>query len=177
LDDKIQACEHLRELDPTIFGDLEAPADIKTFKRKGFKMKEWDKFKGSVKAGIEIVRSKIYTTGAGTTLFFLTDDPAIEGLFKEMLNYCFTTDTAGEFTDTPAKGGEDRNDALRYAIMNAFAKDGVPKALPTRIPDEVQKMVKPINPLQEFINNNTGDGSSESTPSQTIKKGNFYWDL
>lgn len=124
LDDKIAVCEKLRPLSPTIFGDPESPSDVTTFKRKGFRMVEWDKGKGSVKAGIEIVRTKLKPAVGHPTLFFLKDDQGCEALANDITKYHFETSAAGEVSEIPSKDNDDRLDSLRYCVMNAFKNNG-----------------------------------------------------
>jgi hypothetical protein len=186
LDDKVEACSHLRDLDPVVFGDPEAPADIKTFKRKGFRMKTWNKFKGSVKAGIEIVRTKLYTIGQGASIFFLADDPGVELLLKRMENYAFTTDAAGQFTQTPEEDDDDENDSLRYVIMNIFAKGGVmkqqslPDPPPTQVDQKALARERQNSWMSEAISEALGGGHEDVQTADSglkIKKGGFFGDF
>lgn len=184
LDDKIDACQHLKALEPSIYGDPEAPDNIKTFRRKGFKMKDWTKFPGSVRAGIEVVRNKIYTTGYGASLFFMTGDPLVELLYKHMESYAFETDAAGEFTETPDETNDDLPDGLRYLVMNAFASKGVLKDAGAR-PPVTESAAPPPNPtgivqqqwMVDIVRQATGEtpAGPEAQKTVTVKKGGFVW--
>jgi hypothetical protein len=185
LDDKIAVCEHLKQWNCSIFGDPEAPSDITTFKRKGYKMVEWDKFQGSVKAGIEIVRMKIHTNSVGPTLFFMSGDPMIAALFDSLTKYRFTTDAAGNFTEEPEDDGDDFADALRYVLMNVFARKGAikathtPEAKASPPPDQAEAARRAHqNWMSDHVKSLTGESTSDSSsgPTTTIKRGGFLWD-
>lgn len=108
LDEKIAACEHLKIMNPIIFPDPEDPASAATFRTKGhFKVRKWHKEKGSVKAGIEIVRSKLKPTIGLPTMFFLRDDEGCNNLFVQMSRYHFKQDVSGNITDEPDKENDD----------------------------------------------------------------------
>lgn len=125
LDDKIQACEKLRYINPVIFGDPESPSDIETFRKKGkFRMRKWVKGPGSVKSGIETVRSKLRPAIGKPTMFFLKDDLGVAALVEQLSKYHFKLDAAGNVTDEPAKENDDRADACRYLVMNVFNNKG-----------------------------------------------------
>jgi hypothetical protein len=124
LDEKIVACDKIKEWGSIVFPDPEDPASAATFRRKGFKIRKWNKEKGSVKAGIEIVRTKLKSAIGGTTLFFLKDDEGCNNLVRQMIRYHFKQDAAGNITDEPDKDQDDSCDALRYAVMNIFTLKG-----------------------------------------------------
>lgn len=125
LDDKIAACGKLVVMNPTVFADPEDPASAKTFARKGgFHVREWDKGAGSVKAGIDIVRTKLRPAVGNPSLFLLAGDEKVELLASRIEGYHFETDVAGEVSEKPAKVDDDELDALRYMVMNAFANRG-----------------------------------------------------
>jgi hypothetical protein len=108
LDDKILACSHLSKLNPTVFADPEDPASAKTFATKGkFHVKEWSKNAGSVKAGIEIVRSKLQPAVGSPSLFFLKEANQIELLLSRLETYHFETDLAGNISEKPSKINDD----------------------------------------------------------------------
>ena len=61
IEDKIARSQPLKEIyDATIYPDPESPSDTETFKRKGFKVKRWDKGKGSVKAGMVLTSGVVF---------------------------------------------------------------------------------------------------------------------
>lgn len=183
LDEKIAICEPLKKYDPTIFGDTEAPADIKTFKRKGFKMREWDKYKGSVKAGIEVVRMKLKPASGPASLFLLKGDPGCEALAADFLKYHFLTDANGNISDEPDENGDDILDSMRYMVMNVFAPKGK-VLLPPSAPMPTISGTEVVNPgrqaewMQEKIRSLTGDPENTSgTGSVSIRKGKFSFDV
>lgn len=186
LDEKIAICEPFRRYEPTVFGDPEAPADIKTFKRKGFAMKEWDKYKGSVKAGIEVVRMKLQPAIGTPQLYFLKDDPGCELLIDRMLKYHFLTDVAGQISDEPDDENDDECDALRYMVMNIFAPKGKMVLPPTAEAKSVKETIaiataqmapgKDADWMRQKIASLTGDTSDGPVAPVSIKKGKFRFD-
>lgn len=184
LDDKISVTEHLKALNSTIFGDPEDPASITTFKRKGFRMKEWSKGSGSVKAGIDIVRSKLYSKGTGATLFFLADDPDIETLVRHIRDYHFTVGQDGRFTEEPDESNDDYPDSLRYAVMNTFGKNGALKnnvglAPVSQVVQEqhwAKKAEESNKKALSGIISSLTNGTETQRPIQRSRKGGFFWD-
>lgn len=187
LDEKIAVCEPLKPFGPTIFGDPEAPADIKTFKRKGFHMREWDKYKGSVKAGIEVVRMKLMPAVGEPQLFLLAGDDGCEFLAQRLEKYHFMTDAAGQVSDEPDDENDDEADALRYMVMNVFAPKGKLN-LPTTKFGEVDDIRKTIaeatqshtpgqqaNWMREQIASITGD-VAKTSETKTLRRGKFIFD-
>jgi len=145
LDDKIAVCGKYLPFQPTCFGDPESPSDIKTFKRKGgFRMREWDKGAGSVKAGIESVRMKLRPFGRSPELYYLKDDPGVELLMEDIRTYGFEVDATGQVGENPKKKDDDRLDSMRYVVMNVFAPNGVP-----RVMEPPKKTVPP--PTSPFV--------------------------
>lgn len=189
LDEKIAVCEPLRAFAPTIYGDPEAPADIKTFKRKGFHMREWDKYKGSVKAGIEVVRMKLQPAIGDPQLFFLADDPGVELLIQRLEKYHFMTDAAGQVSEEPDDDLDDECDALRYVVMNVFAPKGKLNLPNTKSSDveDIRKTIaeatqspepgQPADWMRGKIASLTGN-QEDSRPSEakTVKRGRFIFD-
>jgi phage terminase large subunit len=184
LEDKVAICQHLKALEPTIYGDPESPESIATFKRRGFKMATWSKGQGSVNAGIEVVRTKIWNLERGASLFFLEGDPSVAAAFKEMAEYCFKTDAAGNFSNVPEDEGDDHADACRYVIMNVFARQGALKA-EASVPDAAPPQADPMaairaqqqNWLSDHVRMLTGEAGPSDEPSgQVVKKGGFIWD-
>lgn len=186
LDEKIAMCEPLKPFNPTIFGDPEAPADIKTFKRKGFNMREWDKYKGSVKAGIEVVRMKLMPAVGSPTLFFLRDDPGCELLFARLKKYHFMTDAAGQISEEPDDEDDDEADALRYFIMNVFAPKGKLHIPAPADVEDIRNTMKSIvqehrtgkesDWMKEKISQLTGDSEPTMVKPKVIKRGKFVFD-
>lgn len=197
LDDKVEACEYMKPTfnNPQIFGDMAYPADIKTFRRKGFRMKEWEieggKGAGSVKAGIEIIRALLWSGRNQIRMFFLKGDPGVDFLFKRLSVYKFKIDAVGEFTNEPDKTNDDECDALRYGIMNIFGTKGAIKGgTATVMPgDQTQPRIQSNAPgqqqawMQNVIAGALGGESSPLTAptsapktQQIVKKGRFIWD-
>jgi hypothetical protein len=99
--DQIALCEaKVKPLDPWIFADPENPQAVKTFRKEGFKMRQWKKGKGSVIGGIDIVRYKIKPALGKPQMFFL-NDPGCEFLVDRMSRYHWKIDAKGEPTDVP----------------------------------------------------------------------------
>lgn len=188
LDDKIALTEHVKNLNSLVFADPEQPDHIQTFRRRGFRMREWSKGPGSVKAGIEIVRAKLFMKGHGATLFFLTGDPEIDLLLKHVRDYHYTIGVDGKFTEDPDDTDDDLPDALRYNIMNVFGKDGALKAnvgltavQTAQKEDRWTVKVSKANDaaFKNIINGLTGGasiGEDQTAPTNhKVKKGGFYW--
>jgi len=188
LDDaqKIDYCtRRIKHLKPIVFADPEDPSAIKQFKRSGFSMREWSKGKGSVKAGIEAVRMKLWPVmGRGPQLFFIKDDKGVDYLFDKMKKWHWLEDKAGRLTDEPTDVGKDEPDALRYMIMNVFALGGkitVPKDDERPLPSfDMQPQYTHENFIQKIINEQTGMIDQEEAVNEIPtkgKRGNFLWDL
>ncbi len=124
LDDKALVSEPLKEFGPAIYADPESPSDTVTFRRKGFGMKKWDKYPGSVKMGVETLRLKIKPAVGDPELFIVADDPQCDLLMERMERWAFILDAAGVATDKPDDDGMDLPVALRYAVMNTYAPNG-----------------------------------------------------
>lgn len=186
LDEKIAICEPLRQFSPTIFGDPEAPPDIKTFKRKGFQMREWDKYKGSVKGGIEVVRMKLQPAVGTPQLFFLKGDPGCELLAGRLEKYHFITDVAGQVSDEPDDELDDEADALRYLVMNVFAPKGKINLPPSAEIKDVKEVIRQATAdmtagkdagwMRDKIISLTGENPEGEQATKTVKKGKFFFD-
>lgn len=125
---KVAVCKkHLWALKPTIFADPESPQSIKTLRRAGFSMRDWNKGPGSLIAGIDIVRTKFRPSiGGEPQIYLLKGDPGCELLAKRLAAYHWKKDAAGRTTDVPDDFEDDECDGIRYFIMNVFAgKTGV----------------------------------------------------
>lgn len=188
-DDQLNETEHLKHLNSQIYPDPEDAGAIATFKRKGYRVKEWSKNAGSVKAGIEIVRAKLWVKGMGPTLFFLKGDPDIELLYTHVRDYRYTVDAAGSFTEIPDEDNDDYPDALRYAIMNVFGKDGGLKnntgLAPVSEATKEEHWTKKIEQINKNAFNNIVQGltgrvtmsdGAETVAPKKIKKPGFYFD-
>lgn len=192
LDDKVANSEYLKTVygNPAIYPDPAYPADIKTFRRKGFRMKEWDKNAGSVKAGIEIVRALLWSARGTTRLFFLKDDPGVELLLKHVESYKFKVDAAGEVTDVPDETDDDEPDALRYVVMNVAGsqgalKEGGPAAIKVEAAQAaLQPLVAQPGRQQDWMKGVIREATGGAAPSDStsgggkaqVKKGRFIYD-
>jgi len=177
LDDKVAVCEHLRVLNPTIHADTEAPADIETFKRRGFQMRGAIKGRGSVKSGIEIVRMKMQPALGPPTLFFLSGDPDVEFCFQQLKMYHFVTDEAGNIADEPEKVDDDSADAIRYGIVGTFApncKIGLPQNPNNPAPSEYQAAPGRPQWMNDYVAKLL-DGGDTASSGKPVKKGNFHF--
>lgn len=187
LDEKVAVCEPIKPLKPTIFGDEAQPSDIETFKRRGFHMRDWKKFPGSVKAGIEVVRMKLMPAVGVPQLFLLKDNPQCELLAARIEKYHFMTDASGHTSEEPDKTDDDECDAMRYMVMNVFAPKGkiVLPSSKSSIED-IRAIVnsatnieagKPANFLKERIKALTGESIDGSGPTgKTVRRGRFSFD-
>lgn len=189
LDDQTQNTEYIKELygNPPVYADPAYPGSIKTFKRRGFRMKDWEKKPHSVKAGIEIVRSLIFSGSGLVRLFFLRDD-AVDVLWKHLKDYKFQVAADGRPGEEPDEENDDEPDALRYGIMNVFGKKGAIKDADSTSVTETQptKSIYTRNSqsqqgwMVDVIRRETGQLSTtpdESTaPKVSIKKKGFIWD-
>jgi len=187
LDEKVAVCEPLKAYSPTIFGDEAQPADIKTFKRKGFHMREWSKYPGSIKAGIEVTRMKLMPAVGVPQLFLLKDDPGCEFLASRIEKYHFLTDAGGFISEEPDKDEDDEVDAMRYMVMNVFAPKGKVNIPSTRTElEDIRNTIaeatgnlkpgQPANFLREQIASLTGESSDSSGTTKTIRRGKFVFD-
>jgi hypothetical protein len=194
LGQKLSLCEtRLKPYNANIWPDPAYPSDIKTFKRNGYRMRDWDKYKGSVAGGIEVVRLKLWPTVGQPELFFLAGDEGCELLVKRMQAYHFLTDAAGNVTDQPDDEDDDECDALRYLVMNVFAPKG--KGPVAAKPEERNRLAVPQEQIrQNQINEHhwnqimghagmmttedpvTGE-QGEAVPKSKGKKGSLIWDL
>jgi hypothetical protein len=192
LGQKLDLCDkRLREYEAQIFPDIAYPSDIATFKKNGYRMKEWSKMKGSVESGIEVVRLKLWPAVGEPELFFIAEDEDVDNVFQHMQFYHWETNPAGKFTTDPAKEDDDECDALRYMVMNVFAPRGrltvarddkEPRShlLPRAVPEQRQVQQQNWNLVREYLGMEADENSSnpdDHAPKPKGKKGNFHWDL
>jgi hypothetical protein len=182
INEKIAACDdRIKDLSPAIYGDTESPSDIKTFRKHGYKMKDWVKGKGSVKEGIDCVRIKLSPFSGEPQLYLLKDDEGCDLLAKRMSEYHWKMDTAGRVTDIPDDADDDACDALRYLIMNVFPirKGRVLGAAPENTTLETKQ---PESWMSKIIQEHTQAAPFEEmadSPSVSTRgrKGRLLWDL
>lgn len=174
---KLEATEYIKQWNPTIFADPEAADSIALFKKKGFRLKDWSKGKGSVLGGIDLVRSALRPTIGDPSLFFLKDDPQCEYAFFQMSRYHFEIDASGKVTMTPDEFGDDIPDGIRYLVMNTVAnRGGVVVASETDSPVAVSAPPSK-NHLGHFINqalNESPEEQNDDAP-KIGRKGGFSW--
>lgn len=161
---------------PIVYADPESPQNILTFKRAGFNMKEWKKGAGSIAGGIEIVRRKMRPTlGGQPELVFLDcQDKAMAQLIERVKTYHYKTDAGGDITDVPMDEDDDEMDALRYLVMNAFARE--PKASVSSVKhgfaeEEDAEQHQQVRSIIDKL-----EADSEDIPlTQITKKGKFIF--
>lgn len=182
LDDQVRAVTYLKDtVNPSIYPDTAYPGSIKTFKRYGFRMRDWEKGPGSVAAGIEIVRYMLYAGDGQVRMFFLRDDPGVETLFNKALRYRLKMDAAGRYTEVPEKEDDDELDALRMAIMNKFGRDGaikvkdqtvVVESSPQTTLENTNQPGKQQKWMMDLIHSHVDPSQSNAGPI-VVKKGKF----
>lgn len=189
LDEQIANSEYLKTVygNPPVYPDVAYPGSIKTFRRRGFKMKDWDKNAGSVKSGIEIVRTLLWSAKGAVRMFFLKDDPGVERLVSTLSNYKYQFDAQGNPTEEPDKTESDEPDSIRYAVMNAMGSRGAIISGGTTA--EVSRPGQPSFPtgnkpgatqqwMSKAISDALGTDSTSAEPKQpqlTVKKPGFFW--
>lgn len=101
-------------LEDTIFGDSEDPNRIKEIQDAGINILPADKGKGSVKLGIDLIKSKV---------IYICKDSV--NIYKESKVYSWKTTADGTITDEPAKISDHGMDASRYAIYTNSNKQSI----------------------------------------------------
>lgn len=200
LGEKLNLCEsQLKPFGATVFPDMADPSTIKTFKRSGYRMKTWDKGKGSVLGGIEVCRLKMWPSVGQPELFFLAEDEGVAFLFQRLQEYHWKIDAAGSISNIPDEENDDECDAFRYMVMNVFAPRGrlvVNKPDPSpaeqiarqeilghRPPTSKKVIQQHWQQMMEnagLINNNDGSFSGDDDPGDdpTVnRKGRFHFSV
>lgn len=122
---QVELCERtIKSYNPKIFADTENPQMIKVLHQAGFRMSKWNKGKGSVIAGIDIVRMKLAPVMGAPQLYFLDGDEGVELLLKRISTYSWALGADGKPSDIPDDNEDDEPDALRYVVMNVFGRKG-----------------------------------------------------
>lgn len=191
LEDQVQACQYLKDIygNPVIYPDTAYPGNVKTFSRRGFRVKNWEKKPHSILAGVEIVRSMMWPADGVPRFFLLKGDAGCEYLAEKLSRYRLARDASGAPTEDPEKFEDDECDSLRYGIMNHFgAKGGALKGnqstLVTNLapPPQVRGLVQAPGQQQawmrDLIDQHTGTAPDQPEPQkpQQVKKGKFIWD-
>lgn len=186
LEQQIESCDRVKELQSRIAADSASPQSIKTFAKRGFRIKGVDKAKGSVLGGIDIVRSLLRPgLGMPPRLYFLKGDPGCELMAKRISMYHWMLDKDGEPSDIPDDTDDDECDALRYLMMSTFAKNGKVMAAkdgdpppPTQQPN-VMAAPPPQTWMKDAIRSNLGERAADDpgASGSTGRKGSFFWDV
>lgn len=174
LNQQIDLCDQkIAHYKPTVYADTAYPAYIKSFKRAGYQMRNWEKAKGSVVGGIEIVRQKLMSSLGVPEMFFLANDPGCELLFKKMREYHWRTDPQGNPTDTPDDRDNDMQDSCRYLVMNVFGNKKRVAMVSGNETTEIEADPQD-NWMRKLIDEAIGDSPDDFGPD-TGKKGKFGW--
>ncbi len=162
-------------IDPDVFPDPEDPGANKTLSRK-FRVRTWKKGPGSVVDGINIVRMKLNPTmKKEPELFFLKDDPGVDFLIKQAMQYHWKVDAAERLTGEPDKSEDDAVDALRYLVMNVFGKKGqlvVGQGLHAQNNTPITPQQQWGQQMKDRIRELTDGNTEDAAP---IVKGRFYY--
>lgn len=122
LSDKLALCDqYIKHLDPVCWPDSSHPDHIKTFRRNGYRMRN---FKKDVAEGIEAVRWRLAPgSNEEPAIYFLGGDSMVEYLAKRMETYSFKVDKRTEIVlDDLEDKDDDELDALRYLCQNVTPK-------------------------------------------------------
>jgi hypothetical protein len=175
------AKERLLWLDPTVYPDPAYPADIKTFRRHGFRCKNFVK---DVLGGIESVRAKLMPgLNREPEIYFLATDPGCELLAERIAQYHWVLDANQKPTDVPNDKDDDECDALRYLCQNLFGVKGRFTASVHPVTQEdarpQQQQQNPNNWMTLEIQKRTGDGGSGTDEQHGArgKRGGFIFDV
>jgi len=179
-DQQVQVCTaRIKEWEPTIFADPENRQMRDTFRKSGFRMREWQKQAGSVVGGINLVHLRLRPPMSEPLMFFLGGDPGVDLLCRRLSKYHWVQDQAGRITDRPSDEEDDECDALRYGIMNVFAADkGRVLAVGGGTSDLKQEEVQgyTVESWMSKVIEESGGHSEGSTGSQG-RRGRFKWSI
>ncbi len=185
------ANQYIRRFDPRIYPDTENPQMIATFKKAGYRMAEWKKGQNSVLGGINLVRLKVAPFNAAPQLYFLAGEPTVERLFEQLAKYSWKLSMANEPTDVPNDKDDHLPDALRYMVMNVFARSGA--GIVTMGDGTAATAAEPKGPgpekhriagtqvpwMKDLIGGMVGRDPDEEEPEQPQgeKKGGITWSM
>jgi hypothetical protein len=189
---QVDICRPLQRFSPTFFPDMENPQMIKVFSKAGFRMRNWQKGKGSVLGGIDIMRMKVNPGGdREPELFFVRDedDPSLEYLFDMLQRYHWKIGADGQPSDVPDDADDDSCDACRYLIMNVFsAKGKISVSSNTYDQSHMSVQYNPTGWMRQVISDHVQDSQeysyyrqsneqSEKEDAPVGKKGSILWDM
>lgn len=189
IQEKLEVSEvRLKPYNAVIFADPAYPADIKSFRKAGYNMRNFVK---EVHAGINAVRYKIWPGfNRPPELFFLAGDPGVEHFFKRLGQYHWKLDAAGNATDVPDDKEDDEADAVRYLAQNVFGlkiriqvpvpeKQGLERTMEQAL-DETPGLYTQKNwagkKIAELTGNDPNKPSETPSAGVKIKRGNFFVD-
>lgn len=150
LPEKVALCkERIQRLNPTIFPDNAYPADIKTFRRNGFKMVD---FKKDILAGVEAVRVRFMPgTGRAPTMYMIKGDNGCELLASKVIQLHWKIDkNTGQLTDEIDAKDDDECDALRYLCQNVHPNK---TKMAAEFGNKDQEPLYKVNPNKDWMKN------------------------
>jgi len=183
---KIDICEkRIKRFDPVTYADPEDPSSIKTFRKHGYKMREWKKNKNSVIEGVNSVRMKLKPVAGIPQLFFLKGDEGVELLYTHLSRHRWKLDIAGRPTDELNDDEtKDLADCLRYLVMNVFPHKGKPVIAKDEDPIEkhlnsMQKQYHQHDWMSKVIAEHMGTENQENEAIDEVKpkKSNIIWEI
>ena len=195
----------VKEFNPKVFADTEAPDMIKFIKKYGYRCQDWKKGPGSVASGIDTIKYKLNPgIMADPQLVFVDGGPGIAEHFRAVSMYHWEVGLNGDTTDVPDEtidntGDEkildDEIDALRYAIMNTFGNrsggvravaddDQVKLPTPNQVKtfqeqDRDQQRAWAAQIMEHVMGGQGGNVFGEESESivSAGKKNGFHWDI
>ncbi len=180
LTEKIALCDNqIKHFDSVLYPDPAYPSDIKSFKKAGYRCKNFVK---EVILGINAVRGKLMPSlGADPEMYFMSGDDNVELLFRRMSRYHWLLDAAGNPTDEPDKTDDDECDAIRYLCQNLFGQNFTIKI---SVGPNKPSVPGPDDPLQmkvenKWMSDKIRELTDNSSPTSSIKgrKGGFVFDI
>lgn len=191
LDDKVLVCQPLKKWNAKMYADPEDPASTTTFRKKGFQMVRWDKFQGSVKFSIQVVRARLKPAippDAEPLLYFCVDNPRVAHLMDKMKKYALLTDSAGQPTEEPNDEGMDGPVSVRYLVLNTYAPKGKlinseagtmgPEQGVHGMMDQVKQSLgqSPDEVMAEYMRVKLSGAPEQAVPKKEISKPGFIFD-
>lgn len=134
---------------PLLYPDNAYPAYIKTFRRHGFRCKD---FKKDVQGGIEAARYGLMDSVGEARIYFLSGDDGVQLLWTRLNQYHWKLDAAGKATDEPDDELDDECDSVRYMAQNIFTQG---KGILVSVHQTKQETLKshlPVSPQPTYTN-------------------------